>query len=88
MNPFYPQPIFVHTVHILATGEFIYSREEYEKIADRFNWVDRKAIIERILYLRQLTEGSKKSVIAIYENGHVIREFVNVDREFTPLSYC
>lgn len=75
-------------MHILATGEIIYSREESEKAEYRFNWVDRKIIIERILHLRSLTDSNKKSVIAIYENGHVIKEFVNVECEFTPLNYC
>jgi hypothetical protein len=77
----------VNTVHILHSGEIITSVEAYMKIEDRFAWVDRKFIIERILHLRKMTDDDKKSVIVIYEEGHVIKEFVNVDHSFIPLAF-
>ncbi len=77
----------VTTIYILKTGEIIESREEYLKIEDRFTWVDRRKIIDRILQLRGMTDTNRKSVIAIYEKDHSIREFVNVEVQFSPLSY-
>ena len=78
----------VTTVHILKTGELVNSLDEYQKVEERFAWVDRHDIISKILRLRPLTDLSKKSVIAIYEDGYSIREFVNVDPDFKPLPYC
>ncbi|HLK29634.1 MAG TPA: hypothetical protein VKT28_13745 [Puia sp.] len=78
----------VSTIHILQSGEVIKSVEEYMKVEDRFSWVDKTYIVGKILQLRKLTDSTKRSVIAIYEDGHLIREFVNVDREFMPLVYC
>jgi hypothetical protein len=78
----------VSTVHILSSGEVISSVEEYMKVEDRFAWVDKAYIVSKILQLRKLTDEHKRSVIVIYEDGRTIREFVNVDREFMPLSYC
>lgn len=77
----------VTTMYILDTGEIVESREDYLKIEDRFTWVDRRKIIDRILQLRALTDTNRKSVIAIYEKDHSIREFVNVEVQFSPLSY-
>ena len=57
------------------------------KVEERFAWVERKLIVERILHLRSLTDDDKKSVIVIYEEGQVIKEFVNVDHSFIPLAF-
>ncbi|HLY69237.1 MAG TPA: hypothetical protein VKR53_05880 [Puia sp.] len=81
-------PGAVFTVHILNTGEIISNVEEYMKFEDRFEWVDRKFIIEKMLHLRQLTDEEKRSVIVIYEDGQKIREFVNVEHSFKPLAFC
>ena len=78
----------VSTIHILESGEVISSIEGYLKVEDRFSWVDKAFIVSKILSLRKLTDDSKRSVIAIYEDGHKIREFVNVEHEFVPLAYC
>jgi hypothetical protein len=78
----------VSTVHILESGEVISSVEDYMKVEDRFSWVDKSYIVSKILHLRKLTDEHKRSVIAIYEDGHKIREFVNVEKEFMPLAYC
>ncbi len=75
----------VNTLHILKTGEVISTHDQYQFVEDRFAWVDKPRIISRILRLRLLTESDKKSVIAIYEDGQVIKEFVNVDDYFKPL---
>ncbi|HLX91986.1 MAG TPA: hypothetical protein VKR32_09910 [Puia sp.] len=74
----------VHTLHVLKSGEIITTLAEFEPVEHRFQWVDRKAIIQRILYLRTVTDNAKKSVIVIYEDGQLVRELVNVEREFVP----
>jgi len=78
----------VNTIHILNSGEVIHSVEDYMKVEDRFLWVDKSFIVAKILHLRKLTEDHKRSVIVIYEDGHAIKEFVNVEHEFVPLAYC
>ena len=80
-------PGIVNTIHILNTGEIISSLEEYLKVEERFAWVNRSFIITKILALRKLTDHQKKSVIAIYEEGQKIREYINVDETFKPLSF-
>ena len=88
-QPYNPQhPVSVYTIHILNTGEIISNVHEYMKFEDRFDWVDRKFIIEKMLHLRQLTDDQKRSVIVIYEDGQKIREFINVDPSFRPLAFC
>jgi len=88
-QPYNPQhPGSVYTIHILNTGEIISNVQEYMKFEDRFDWVDRKFIIEKMLHLRQLTDDQKRSVIVIYEDGQKIREFINVDPSFRPLAFC
>jgi hypothetical protein len=68
----------VSTIHILQSGEVISSVEEYLKVEERFSWVDRAYIVSKILHLRKLTDDHKRSVIVIYEDGHLIREFVRL----------
>ena len=77
----------VNTIHVLKSGEIVTNVEAYMKIEDRFAWVERKFIIERMLHLRAITDDDKKSVIVIYEEGRVIKEFVNVDYSFMPLAF-
>jgi hypothetical protein len=77
----------VNTIHILKSGEIISSLEDYLKVEDRFAWVNRSFIISKILELRRLTDNQKKSVIAIYEEGQKIREYVNVYETFKHLSF-
>jgi hypothetical protein len=77
----------VHTVHILKTGEIITSLEDYLKVQERFTWVDQATIITTIFRLRRLTDSPKKSVIVIYEEGQLIKEYVNVDESFKPLVF-
>lgn len=77
----------VSTLHILQSGEIVSSVEDYMKVQERFLWVDKTYIISKILQLRKLTEHRKKSVIAIYEEGKKIREFINVDEAFSPLAF-
>jgi hypothetical protein len=92
MDPLSSTPIrefgLVTTIHILQGGEVIRSVEEYLKVEDRFSWVDKALLVSKILQLRRLTDESKRSVIAIYEESRLIKEFVNVEKEFTPLVYC
>jgi len=77
----------VSTVHILKSGEVISSVQDYMKVEDRFSWVDRTFIVTKILALQKRTDDRKRSFIVIYEDGNVIREFVNVDQTFKPLTY-
>ena len=82
------QPGTVNTVHILNSGEILCSLEEYMLFESRFEWVDRSHIVAKMLDLRRRTDTTRKSVIAIYEEGQRIKEFVNVDDTFIPLSFC
>jgi hypothetical protein len=77
----------VYTVHILKTGDIITSLEDYRKVQDRFTWVDQAHIISTIFRLRRLTESPKKSIIVIYEEGQLIKEYVNVEENFKPLIF-
>jgi len=77
----------VKTMHILNTGELIGSLKDYMQVESRFSWVDRNLIISRMLELRRITDENKRSIIVLYEEGHAIREFINVDETFKPLSY-
>ena len=77
----------VSTVHVLKTGEVISSVQDYMKVEDRFSWVDRTFIVSKILALQKRTDDRKRSFIVVYEDGNVIREFVNVDQSFKPLTY-
>lgn len=77
----------VSTIHVLNTGEIISSVHDYMKVEDRFSWVDRTFIISKILELQKKTDDRKRSFIVIYEEGNLIREFVNVDQGFKPLNY-
>ena len=80
----YHVPANVRTVHVLATGELIYSREDYEKVKEKFSWVDQQFILSEILRLRRLTDNGRQSIIAIYENEKKIKPFLNIDNEFHP----
>lgn len=78
----------VSTIHVLKSGEIIYSVQDYMKVEDRFSWVDRTYIITKILDLQKKTDDRRRSFIVIYEDGNLIREYVNVDQTFKPLSFC
>jgi hypothetical protein len=90
MNPIPFQPGFgtVSTMHILNSGEIISSLEEYQKFEDRFSWVDRSFIVAKLLHLKRITDETKRSVIVIYEEGRVIKEYINVEHSFRPLAFC
>ncbi|HMH32541.1 MAG TPA: hypothetical protein VK543_05895 [Puia sp.] len=77
----------VSTVHILKSGEVITTVQDYMKVEDRFAWVDRTFIITKILALQKRTDDRKRSFIVIYEDGNVIKEFVNVEQGFKPLTF-
>ena len=80
--------MLVSTMHVLADGEIISSREAFEKVQQRFTWADRKTCIERILLLKSLTHDGKKSVIVYYEAGHLVKEHINVETSFQPLNFA
>ena len=82
-----PNAVFVSTMHVLNTGEIIESREGFEKVQERFSWADRKTAIQRIIQLRSLTDLGKKSIIVYYEQGHQIKEHINVETNFHPLRF-
>ncbi|RYY16689.1 MAG: hypothetical protein EOO04_26560 [Chitinophagaceae bacterium] len=75
-------PSKVTTVHILDNGQVIGSLQEFQLVEQRFAWVSKADMIARLLTLRRITDPDKKSIIAIYEEGHIIREFVNLDEHF------
>jgi hypothetical protein len=79
---------FVSTVHVLKGGEIIYSLQDFLKIETRFSWVDKKFLINKILELQKKTDDRRRSFLVFYEEGHQIREYVNMDQSFTPLPYC
>lgn len=72
----------VRTVHILSTGQLIFSLEEYKKVQDRFSWVDRTFILSEIFRLRPLTDSNRFSFVAIYEEGREIKPILNLEPEF------
>ncbi|MFI5154477.1 MAG: hypothetical protein ACHQET_14165 [Chitinophagales bacterium] len=77
----------VSTIHVLKSGEVISSLQDYLRVEDRFSWVDRTFIVSKILELQKKTDDHKRSFIVIYEDGNLIREFVNVEQGFKPLSF-
>jgi hypothetical protein len=79
---------FVSTVHVLKGGEMIYSLQDFQKIENRFSWVDKKYLIGKILELQRKTDDRRRSFLVIYEEGNRIREYVNMDYSFQPLPYC
>ncbi len=87
-NALMPAWTLVNTIHVLNTGEIIDSREGYEKVQERFAWADRSQVIRRILQLRTMTSCQNKSIIVFYEQGHLIKEFINVEKEFRPLNFA
>lgn len=80
----YNTPASVRTVHVLSSGKLIYSREEYEKVKERFSWVDQQFVLSEILRLRRLTDNGRQSIIAIYENEQIIKPFMNINYDFHP----
>ena len=79
---------FVSTIHVLSGGEIIYSVQDFMKIESRFSWVDKRLLVGKILELQKKTDDRKHSYIVIYEDGNLIREFLNVDQTFRPLPFC
>jgi hypothetical protein len=78
----------VTTLHILKSGEIVGSVPEFIQVQDRFSWVDRLQLVTKILRLRPLTDKGRKSFIVLYEDGHLIREYINMDENFIPLAFC
>lgn len=78
---------FVSTVHILKSGEMIYSLQDFLKIESRFSWVDKKYLVGKILELQKKTDDRRRSFLVIYEDGNQIREYVNMDQTFQPLPF-
>jgi hypothetical protein len=72
----------VRTVHILKTGELIFSLEDFKKVQDRFSWVDRTFVLSEIFRLRPLTDAGRYSFVAIYEENKLIKPLLNLEPEF------
>ena len=72
----------VRTVHILKTGELIFSLEEYKKVQERFSWVDKATVLTEIFRLHHLTDSDKFSFVAIYEEAKTIKALLNLEPEF------
>lgn len=74
----------VQTVYILQTGEQLVSREEFEQVKDRFDWVDKKVLLTELLHVRAMTSQGCRSIIAVYEDGKTIKTFLNLSADFHP----
>jgi hypothetical protein len=61
---------FVSTVHVLKSGEIIYSLQDFMKIESRFSWVDKKYLVTKILELQKKTDDRRRSFLVIYEDGN------------------
>ena len=72
----------VRTVHILKTGELIFSLEEYKKVQERFSWVDKAFVLSEIFRLRPLTDTDRYSFVVIYEDSKLIKPLLNLEPEF------
>ncbi|HUQ65857.1 MAG TPA: hypothetical protein VM101_06870 [Flavitalea sp.] len=72
----------VRTIYILRTGEQVSSREEFEKVKDSFEWLDKKVLLTEMLYARSLTNQHSRSIIAVYEEQKSMKLFLNLDADF------
>ncbi|MDI1353299.1 MAG: hypothetical protein PSX36_00180 [bacterium] len=72
----------VDVVHILNDGNVVLSLHELEPFEGIFEWVDRTIIANLIDEMIAQTDGSRKSIIAIYENGD-IKTHTNISMNFT-----
>ena len=72
----------VQTVYILASGEQLSSRSDFEQMKDRFEWVDKKVLLTEMLHVRTLTNAGCRSIIAVYEDGKTIKTFLNLSPDF------
>jgi hypothetical protein len=72
----------VQTVYILASGEQLSSRSDFEQMKDRFEWVDKKVLLTEMLHVRTLTNAGCRSIIAVYEDGKTIKTFLNLSSDF------
>ena len=72
----------VQTIYILRSGEHVTSREEFEKVKDSFEWLDKKVLLTEMLYARSITNQDSRSIIAVYEEQKSIKLFLNLDADF------
>ena len=72
----------VQTVYILASGEQLSSRSDFEQMKDRFEWVDKKVLLTEMLHVRTLTNAGCRSIIAVYEDCKTIKTFLNLSSDF------
>ena len=78
----------IQTFHVLESGEIISSLNEFLPVEEKFKWVDKKDMIKRVIALRSRTEPGSRSALVYYENGKMVKEFLNVLEGFKPLGYC
>jgi hypothetical protein len=72
----------VQTIYVLQSGELVHSLSDFEKVRERFSWLDKKLILTELLHVRSSTESGKKSIIAVYEEGKNLRTFLNLENDF------
>jgi hypothetical protein len=72
----------IQTIYILNSGQLIHSLSDFEKVRDRFSWLDKKLILTEMLHVRASTEQGKKSIIAVYEEGKNFKTFLNLENDF------
>lgn len=72
----------VQTIYILSSGEHVVSREDFESVKSRFDWLDKKILLTEMLQVRGFTNAGAKSIIAVYEDGKQVKTFLNLDNDF------
>lgn len=72
----------VQTIYILRTGEHVTSLSDFDSIKDRFHWLDKKVLLTELLHVRGMTEAGNKSIIAVFEEGKMMKTFLNLAPDF------
>lgn len=72
----------VQTVYVLVSGEQVISHPEFERVKDRFDWLDKKVLLAEMLHLRRLTNAGCRSILAVYEEGKQFKTFLNLSADF------
>jgi len=78
----------IHTFHVLKYGKIISSLVEFLPVQEKFQWINKKEMIKRVIALRSRTEPGGRSALVYYEDGRKVKEYLNVLEGFRPLGYC
>jgi hypothetical protein len=72
----------VQTVYILQSGTQITSLSDFDTVKDRFEWLDKKALLTELLHVRSMTNSNSRSIIAVYEEGKNMKTLMNLEPDF------